>query len=172
MERRARARGLVLRILLATLLIGQTSSLRGQTERFRRERNPLVLVTIRKASDRLANPACQLVFTDFRDQEGRTLQDKLISLGHTGQTYLGEIAFYDLSLEMSCERTSRLALTSPGSHAVFLCSRRLIKRIVSDPGYAIAIIIHEELHSLGLGENPPSSEEISRQVLLRCVSGR
>jgi hypothetical protein len=30
------------------------------------------------------------------------------------------------------------------------------------------IIIHEVLHTLGLRENPPSSEEITRQVTRRC----
>jgi hypothetical protein len=30
------------------------------------------------------------------------------------------------------------------------------------------MIIHEILHSLGLGENPPSSDEITKQVAARC----
>jgi hypothetical protein len=30
------------------------------------------------------------------------------------------------------------------------------------------MIIHEELHSLGLGENPPDSKEITQQVIARC----
>jgi hypothetical protein len=34
---------------------------------------------------------------------------------------------------------------------------------------AEAILIHEILHTLGLGENPPSSAEITRQVWRRCV---
>jgi hypothetical protein len=31
-----------------------------------------------------------------------------------------------------------------------------------------AVIIHEMLHSLGLGENPPSSKEITLRVMQRC----
>ena len=36
-------------------------------------------------------------------------------------------------------------------------------------GGAEIIIIHEFLHSLGLGENPPSSAEITKQVQTRCA---
>jgi hypothetical protein len=32
-----------------------------------------------------------------------------------------------------------------------------------------AILIHEALHTLGLAENPPTSFEITRQVLGRCT---
>jgi hypothetical protein len=30
------------------------------------------------------------------------------------------------------------------------------------------MLIHEELHSLGLGENPPSTHEINEQIARRC----
>ena len=36
------------------------------------------------------------------------------------------------------------------------------------PFYAEAVIIHETLHSLGLGENPPSSQAITHRVLQQC----
>jgi len=38
----------------------------------------------------------------------------------------------------------------------------------ADPGFATNVVIHEMLHALGLGENPPTSEEITRQVVKRC----
>jgi hypothetical protein len=34
--------------------------------------------------------------------------------------------------------------------------------------YAEAAVIHEMLHSLGLGEDPPSSDHISTRVMARC----
>jgi hypothetical protein len=40
----------------------------------------------------------------------------------------------------------------------------------AEPGRAEAIVIHEVLHSLGLGENPPSSEDITAAVERRCRS--
>ena len=36
------------------------------------------------------------------------------------------------------------------------------------PSDAEDLIIHELLHSLGLGENPPTSSQISSQVMRRC----
>jgi len=37
-----------------------------------------------------------------------------------------------------------------------------------DPFLADVALIHESLHSLGLGENPPSSSEITSRVISRC----
>ena len=37
-----------------------------------------------------------------------------------------------------------------------------------DPTWAEVVVIHEALHTLGLGENPPSSAEISIRVAARC----
>ena len=38
-----------------------------------------------------------------------------------------------------------------------------------EPGEsAEAALIHESLHSLGLGENPPTSSEITSRVISRC----
>ena len=36
------------------------------------------------------------------------------------------------------------------------------------PDHQREVLIHEMLHSLGLGEGPPSSLEITRGVLARC----
>jgi len=157
-------------VLVAAFLAGKTSSLQGQTDTFSRETNPLVLAAIRKASVRLTDPRCQRVFSDFQDREGRTLQEKLTSLGYTGQEYLEQIRFYEASWTANCDGDGVLAATSPGSRIVYLCGLKLIERTIRNPGYpvAVAVIIHEELHSLGLGENPPSSAEITRQVVSRC----
>jgi hypothetical protein len=44
-----------------------------------------------------------------------------------------------------------------------------LKRIwQKDKQYTTAALIHEMLHSLGLGENPPSSNEITARVLQMC----
>ncbi len=37
-----------------------------------------------------------------------------------------------------------------------------------DPRHAEAILIHEALHSLGLREDPPSSDFITERVRARC----
>jgi len=37
-----------------------------------------------------------------------------------------------------------------------------------NPWLSEFMVIHEMLHTLGLGENPPSSFEITEQVMRRC----
>ena len=61
-----------------------------------------------------------------------------------------------------------MGFTTPASRAVHLCGARLVSLFASSPRLASAVIIHEELHSLGLGENPPTSLDITQQVLSRC----
>jgi len=38
-----------------------------------------------------------------------------------------------------------------------------------NPSLTEAFLIHEELHSLGLGENPPSPKAITGRVLAKCL---
>lgn len=122
-----------------------------------------VQIALRKLSDR----RCREIFTDFHDPAGQTLADNLMRLGETGSSYLALIRFYDASEAGPC-REGHFAFTVPGSHAVFLCGTRFRARLRQSPGRAAAVLIHEELHSLGLGENPPSSEEITDRILARC----
>ena len=49
-----------------------------------------------------------------------------------------------------------------------VCGARFVETQFSDPGFAAALVIHEELHVLGLGENPPSAREITARVVARC----
>jgi hypothetical protein len=55
----------------------------------------------------------------------------------------------------SCSRT---AATPPDAAASWRENRRRL----------VASLIHEVLHTLGLGENPPSSAEITERVLRHC----
>ena len=51
---------------------------------------------------------------------------------------------------------------------VYVCGRAFKDLAERNPERAQAIVIHEALHTLGLGENPPSSAEITARVLARC----
>jgi len=118
---------------------------------------------------RLRDPECQQVFSDFRDAEGRPLREKLEATGQTGAGYLSSrIFFADGSGARACQSSENLAVTNPGSAVVFVCARQFRERVFRDPAWVEAALIHEELHSLGLGENPPSSLEINEQVARRC----
>jgi hypothetical protein len=49
-----------------------------------------------------------------------------------------------------------------------ICTTTFARVSREEPGIASNVVIHEMLHALCLGENPPTSEEISRQVARRC----
>jgi hypothetical protein len=123
------------------------------------------------AFDSLGGSRCQKIFSDFRDASGQTLQEKLDALGQTGQSYLGLVLFYEGSHLPGCRSSAAQdisAVTAPGSRVVFICRSTFSTGRRAKPFYPEAIIIHETLHSLGLGENPPTSDEITWRVFSRC----
>ncbi len=123
---------------------------------------------VQNAQSRLASPTCLQVFTDFRDGAGRPIQENLDKLGHGAAIHLGSILFYDGHGYARCDDRGTIASTSPGSHVVYICAPQFLEKQHRDPGLAAALIIHEELHVLGLGEDPPTSKEITAQVISRC----
>ena len=128
----------------------------------------IVVKAVQEATARLASPACQEIFSDFRDANGNTLQQNLDSLGVTGARYLDWILLYEGRGKLACERPNVVAVTVPGSRSIFLCTPQFSAVAQRQPGLAAALVIHEELHSLGLGENPPGSGAITAQVVARC----
>jgi hypothetical protein len=127
-----------------------------------------VSTAVRHAADKLADSSCREVFSDFRDSAGRTMRENLDTLGVSPQGYLDHILFYNGYGYSRCDPRSTFASTSPGSHVVYICAPQFLEKQHRDPGQAAALIIHEELHSLGLGEDPPSSKEITARVIARC----
>ena len=121
-----------------------------------------------RASGRLEKPGCQRVFTDFQDASGRPLQDALDRTGRSGAEHLGTLLFYDGSGQPRCSGPRTLAFTFVGSQIVFVCAQQFVAAARRDPILADAALIHESLHSLGLGENPPTSSEITSRVISRC----
>jgi hypothetical protein len=128
----------------------------------------LVKQAVRGAHRRLADPGCQRVFSDFNEPSGRLLQEVLDERGETGQGHLRRLYFYDGAEARGCKAAGVLAFTAPGSHVVYICNQWFREAFTTNPSKAEAVIIHESLHSLGLGENPPASEEITDRVMERC----
>jgi hypothetical protein len=124
---------------------------------------------LRGAAERLAKPSCQLVFSDFQDGRGQPLSDRLVELGASPQGYLRLVVFLDAGPSPQCGKPGVLAFTSRNSRVVYLCGRDFERAERRDPREMQVTIIHELLHSLGLGENPPSPREISFRILRRCV---
>lgn len=124
---------------------------------------------IEQARRRLAEPECRRLFSDFTDASGRPLQAVLGESGQAPEDYVGELFFYDGSSHRRCGTGAVRAFTTPGSRAVFVCTTKFS---LTAPrryrgGYEF-IVIHEMLHSLGLGEDPPSPSEINARVRARC----
>jgi hypothetical protein len=121
------------------------------------------------AMRRLERPACHRIFEDFQDASGRSLQEGLDAIGQDGPSFLREwVYFADGRQQPRCDEAGVVAVTYPGSRAVWICGRRFQWEQWRDPGHAEVVLIHEALHVLGLGEDPPTSAAITRQVLARC----
>ena len=123
---------------------------------------------VRGAHRRLADPQCQAVFSDFAEPSGRPLQSLLDEQGQTGQDFLSLLMFYDGANVPHCRTPGVLAFTQPGSRVIYVCSVWFREAFELNPAKVEAVIIHEALHSLGLGENPPRSQDITSKVMARC----
>ena len=77
------------------------------------------------------------------------------------------VTFIDDSRHAACV-DGVVAFTIPGSRVVRLCGNELKRIWQQDRHHVVAALIHELLHTLGLGENPPSSRAITQRVLARC----
>jgi hypothetical protein len=120
------------------------------------------------ASSWLLMDRCQAVLSEFHDQHGRPLTEKLGTLGVDIQTYLRLVHFRDGSSDPQCRSGGTLAYTAAGSRVVWVCGPAFVKQWNVNREVTKAAVLHETLHSLGLGENPPTSREITWRVMVLC----
>jgi hypothetical protein len=126
--------------------------------------------TLAGADRLLGEPGCQQVLSDFRDASARTLQEVLEGNEVSARAYLRWIVFSDGRGLKACGNGT-LAITEPGSRVVFICPAAFTAAASAHPEEAEAALIHEMLHTLGLGENPPRSSDITARVRARCGPG-
>jgi hypothetical protein len=119
------------------------------------------------ARERLAEVDCADLLTAFNDRAGRPLAERLRELAVDPQTYNTLLIFVDGSRDEPCVKGS-FAFTTPGSRVVRICVQEMKRTWHANPEHAVSRLIHEMLHTLGLGENPPSSDEITRRVRGAC----
>jgi hypothetical protein len=127
-----------------------------------------VTLAVREASRRLESARCGQIFADFADASGVRLFAKLRITGLERRESPRWLIFRNGSHEAYCDRSGAGLAADPGSRFVMVCGVRFVGIQAADPSYAAALVLHEELHVLGLGENPPSSADITRGVLDRC----
>jgi hypothetical protein len=127
-----------------------------------------VLVALQGAQRKLQDSACQQLLEDFQDAEGRSLRDNLAPFGLEPADYLTLRVFADGGEQQRgalCRVRGVAAVTVPKGRVVYICGSTFREMSLPHREHAL---IHEMLHSLGLGENPPSAWEINAQVWRRC----
>src|SRR5262245_50229529 len=168
-----------LAVLLFATLAGSSEGLSAERKQpaARRALSSFDAAVVRRAKEgaslRLMKAECQKILTDFRDREGRTLDENLLTWGMTAADYMRNLPFADGSTLPNCQQAGVMLTTAPGLTPVFVCPARggaLNSRLaqVHDPALAEVMVIHEMLHSLGLGETPPQGFEITERVRERC----
>jgi hypothetical protein len=120
------------------------------------------------ASHWLAQPKCQTLFLEFKDERHLPLATKLSELGTHPERYLRTALFLDGAQAPMCQRHGVLAFTARESRVIYLCGRDFERAWRRDAREVQATIIHELLHSLGLGENPPPPRRITDRVKRLC----
>jgi hypothetical protein len=128
-----------------------------------------LILGLEGASDWLKKPECRALFSEFGDRQGRPLKQALDALQMQEEEYLRHVRFRDGSSHPACERPATLMFTTPGSRVVFLCAEQFRRSTQNNEVFKRALVLHETLHTLGLGEKPPSSAYITHRVLARCA---
>ncbi len=172
LSRRCRGAILGVAVFFALTLTASAQTAGGEAVSVLGVKNPFLLSAANDAVSlalrKLEAPGCQQVFSDFRDGAGRPLQARLDAIDHTGASFLKILRFANGERLLPCQSRGILAATTPNSHVIFLCGLQFFEKEHRDPDFAAALVIHELLHSLGLRENPPASNEITARVLERC----
>jgi hypothetical protein len=127
-----------------------------------------VRLALNGATRRLARPRCRRLFSEFLDERGRPLLVRLAELDSSETSYLPLLVFADGSQTAQCRTRPTFAYTERGSRVVFVCGERFQRVWHQSRAKAESVLIHEALHTLGLGENPPSSTEITKRVQFYC----
>jgi hypothetical protein len=158
------------RCVLTAAVIADAPSVAAGSPRRRHLRPPEAASVARareSAARLLEDPECRLVFSDFYDAHGRTIEEKLEAWALDPAEYVRSLPFVDGLGESRCHSGRVMLAAVPNVPRVFVCPgfSRLHR---DDPRLATSLVIHEVLHTLGLGENPPSSAEITERVQSRC----
>jgi len=122
------------------------------------------------AAERLDSGPCALVLQDFVDTiTGQPLAATLAATGRSASEHVRTLRFERDPKPPRSGRMRIYAYTTPRGSVVYICWYDF-SRILKNRRLATAVVIHETLHTLGLGNDLPSSIEITDRVLARCGS--
>lgn len=125
--------------------------------------------SVEGAIRRLGRPTCQQVFTDFVDPAGHPLSVALEAWGKNPPEALAALYFVEGDGSKQCRADeTTAAFTARGNRVIYVCGTRFADRFALKTTGGEILLIHELLHALGLGENPPSSARITETVWNRC----
>lgn len=168
---RGASRSAALAALLVPLLAAapRASAVEGAFPLVDPRLGPLVLRTVERAAEKLAAPGCTTLLDEFSDvRTGQPLRATLAGSGREPGDLFASLHFVDADHMVQCRQRKTWAWIPVGSDVVFVCTSRFVSLVKKDEWLAGNVLVHEALHSLGLGENPPSSEEITERVVRRC----
>jgi hypothetical protein len=127
-----------------------------------------VTAAVQGARLRLEDARCSALLTELRDGNGRPLIANLKSTGQTPGDFLAGLYFV-AGDERRCRADDvTAAFTVPGSRVVRVCADRFAESFARKTRDGELLVLHELFHTLGLMENPPSSEAISAVVRKHC----
>jgi hypothetical protein len=122
------------------------------------------------ALEGLRRPECRAVYDDFRDASGATLAEGLRRRDVSPSEHLLRLRWLNGVSHPRCRDRNVFLVTRVGDPEIYVCPEQFTDFAVRQPVKAAGLLLHEQLHALGLGEDPPASGEISRQVFARCGS--
>jgi hypothetical protein len=130
----------------------------------------VIRAAARGAHRALQQEKCQRILQELNDTDGRKLQERLEDGRQTAPQYFERLLFRSGEHLPSCAREGVLAVTTVGGRVIYACPA-LMSTWLRSPRLAQAILIHEMLHTLGMGENEafPSSARITSYVERRCA---
>jgi hypothetical protein len=117
---------------------------------------------------RLDQPSCLRLFTEFKDSNGHPLTETLEAWGKNPSDALAGLYFVEGDGSPQCRDETTAAFTVTRSRVIYVCGTRFAERFARETKGGEILLIHELLHALGLGENPPTSAQITNTVMARC----
>jgi hypothetical protein len=130
-----------------------------------RERQALRF-SLELAARRLREPECLKVFSEFQLPDGSTPLRTLEATGLSAEAFLHSMEWENGADTPRCPPGATLATTRNGRR-VSVCPP-FARAFAERPQLGATLVIHEQLHALGLGEDPPSSLHITARVEHWC----